>query len=63
MVFILRGFGKDGWKDFGLRLNLKGNWGWYAFALLIYPVSISLALILGAMFGAVSFDALHRQGI
>lgn len=61
-VFLLRGFGKDGWTDFGLRLNLKGNWGWYAFALLIYPVSIFLTLILGAIFGAVSFDGLLREG-
>jgi len=50
-VFVLRGFGKDGWKDFGLRLNLKGNLGWYALALLVYPLTIFLTLGLGAIFG------------
>ena len=61
-VFILRGFGGDGWKDFGLRLNLKGNWGWYLIALLMYPASILLTLGLGAIFGTVSFDGLRSQG-
>jgi membrane protease YdiL (CAAX protease family) len=62
-VFLLRGFGKDGWKDFGLRLNLRGNWGWYALALLAYPASILLTLGLGAVFGAVSFEGFRAQGI
>ena len=62
-VFLLRGFGGDGWKDFGLRLNLKGNWGWYALSLLIYPASILLTLILGAVFGTVSFDGLASKGV
>jgi membrane protease YdiL (CAAX protease family) len=61
-VLLLRGFGKDGWKDFGLRLNLKGNWGWYLLALLMYPASILLTLGLGAVFGAASFDGLRTQG-
>jgi len=62
-VFILRGVGKDGWKDFGLRLNLKGNWDWYLIALLMYPVSILLTLGLGTVFGAVSFEGLRSQGL
>ena len=61
-VFLLRGFGKDGWKDFGLKLNLKGNWGWYLLALLMYPVSVLLTLGLGAVFGTVSFEGLRSQG-
>jgi len=61
-VFLLRGFGKDGWKDFGLKLNLKGNWGWYLLALLVYPATIILTLGLGAVFGAVSFDGLLTKG-
>ena len=61
-VFLLRGFGKDGWKDFGLRLNLRGNWGWYLLALLMYPAAILLTLGLGAVFGAISFDGLRTQG-
>ena len=61
-VFLLRGLGGDGWKDFGLRLNLKGNWGWYLLSLLMYPASILLTLGLGAVFGVVSFDGLRSQG-
>ncbi|MEW5828307.1 MAG: type II CAAX endopeptidase family protein [Chloroflexota bacterium] len=59
---FLRGFGGDGWSDFGLRLNLKGNLGWYAFSLLLYPATIFLTLGLGAVFGAVSFEGLATKG-
>jgi membrane protease YdiL (CAAX protease family) len=53
---LLRGFGKDGWSDFGLHLNIKGNWGWYTLALLIYPVTIIMTLSLSALFGASSYE-------
>jgi membrane protease YdiL (CAAX protease family) len=61
-VFLLRGFGKDGWADFGLRLNFKGNLGWHALALLVFPVAIALTLLLGALFGVVSFEGLVNKG-
>ena len=35
---ILRGVGGDGWKDFGLRPNLKSGWIWYLAALFIAPI-------------------------
>lgn len=53
-VFILRGLGGDGWADFGLRLNLRGNGFWYALSILIYPLTITLTLGLGAATGALS---------
>jgi membrane protease YdiL (CAAX protease family) len=53
---ILRGFGKDGWADFGLGLNLKGNWGWYALSFLIYPVTIIITLGLSTLFRASSHE-------
>ena len=49
---LLRGFGGDGWSDFGLGLNFKGNWGWYALGILIYPVTIIITLSLSRLFGA-----------
>lgn len=55
-VLLLRGFGGDGWADFGLRLNLKGNLVWYAFAFLIYPVTIALTLGLSLLFRASSIE-------
>jgi membrane protease YdiL (CAAX protease family) len=53
---LLRGFGKDGWADIGIGLNLKGNWGWYALSILIYPVAIILTLSLSALFGVSSHE-------
>ena len=55
-VFVLRGFGKDGWADFGLKLNLRGNGFWYALSILIYPTTIILTLVLGAATGALSLE-------
>ncbi len=51
---LLRGFGGDGWSDFGLQLNLKGNWGWYVLSIFIYPATIAFVLGLSALFGASS---------
>lgn len=59
---ILRGLGRDGWSDFGLRLNLKGNLGWYTFAFLLYPVTITLTLLVAGLFGVATFDGLTTKG-
>lgn len=61
-VLILRGLGKDGWQDFGLRINLKGNLGWYIFAFLLYPVTITFTLLLASLFKVVSFDGFIAKG-
>jgi len=61
-VLILRSLGKDGWSDFGLRFNFKGNLGWYLFAFLLYPVTIAVTLLLGRVFRVVSFDGLATRG-
>jgi membrane protease YdiL (CAAX protease family) len=61
-VLLLRSLGKDGWADFGLGLKLKGNWGWYALALLVYPLATVVILGLGALFGQVSLAGLAGQG-
>jgi membrane protease YdiL (CAAX protease family) len=53
-VLLLRGPGKDGWADFGLKLNLRGNGSWYALAILAYPITIMLTIGLGAATGALS---------
>jgi len=58
----MRGFGGGGWKEFGLRHNLKGNWGWYLLSLLVYTASITLTLGLDVIFGAVSFKGLLTKG-
>jgi membrane protease YdiL (CAAX protease family) len=59
---LLRSLGKDGWKDFGLRPNIKGGWIWYPAALLIIPLVVLATLGLGKMFGAVSLSGFSRMG-
>jgi membrane protease YdiL (CAAX protease family) len=59
-VLILRGFGGDGWKDFGL--GLKGPWGWYALSILAYPLAMAVAIGLGALFGVVSLNGFAEKG-
>jgi membrane protease YdiL (CAAX protease family) len=61
-ALLLRWLGKDGWRDFGLRLNLRGHLAEYALALGIYPLCIALAVGLGAALGGVSLEGLASQG-
>ncbi len=51
MVLIVRFLLGDGWKDAGLRLNFKNNWGWYLFALLLYPVVFTLVIAINVLLG------------
>lgn len=60
---LLRAFGGDGWKDFGLKLNLKEGWVWYLVALLIVPVVVTVTLVVASAFGAVSLDGLAEKGV
>jgi membrane protease YdiL (CAAX protease family) len=59
-VLILRGLGGDGWGDFGL--GLKGNRGWYVFALLVHPLTVLITLGLGVAFKVFSLDVLIAKG-
>jgi membrane protease YdiL (CAAX protease family) len=58
---LLRGFGKDGWGDFGLKLNLRGNGIWYTLSFLIYPLTITLTIMLGAATGALSIHGTFSE--
>ena len=49
---VLKG---DGWKDFGIKPNFKGNVSWYIVALLVYPVTTACILIIGRGFGLITF--------
>jgi membrane protease YdiL (CAAX protease family) len=53
--FLLRAFAGDGWKDIGIRPAIKGNVLWYAISILVYPICITLILIIGFALGAASF--------
>lgn len=50
MAVLLRTVGGDGWSDAGLRL---GPARWYVVALLLFPVTIGLILVSGAMTGTI----------
>lgn len=54
-ALLLRAFGGDGWRDFGIRLNFRGNGAWYATALLVYPVLTALVLLVGRRLGLIAF--------
>jgi hypothetical protein len=55
---LLRAFAGDGWKDFGIRPNFKGNWLWYLVAILVFPLMTALVLMLGSALGWVRFPDL-----
>ncbi len=54
-ALLLRAFAGDGWQDFGLRLALRGNGVWYVVSLLVYPVGVSVVLLIGSALGLISF--------
>lgn len=59
---LLRAFAGDGWQDFGIKPNLKGNGKWYVVALLVYPVTTACILIIGRATGLITIpDA--SQGV
>ena len=51
MALVVRFLLRDGWKDAGLRLNIKESWGWYLFALLIYPIIYLLTISISSVLG------------
>jgi hypothetical protein len=55
---LLRAFAGDGWKDFGIKPNFKGNLIWYLVALLVYPVLTALVLVAGRGLGLIAFPDL-----
>lgn len=61
-VILLRTFGGDGWKDFGLGLHLKENWAWYIAALLIIPITTVIMIAVGYIISAISLTGFAAQG-
>lgn len=58
VALLLRAFAGDGWADFGLKPNFRGNGIWYLFALLVYPVLTTLVLAIGGGLQWISFPGL-----
>jgi uncharacterized protein len=56
MMILLRFFGGDGWKDAGLSLNLKESWQWYLFSLFVYPIIMTMVIVLGVVLGVTKLN-------
>ena len=63
VMLLLRLFGGDGWSDLGLRPNFRGNGFWWLVSILVYPVIITLSVVLGAVLGGLSLDTTLLGGI
>jgi hypothetical protein len=62
-ALLLRTFAGDGWKDFGIKPNFRGNLVWYIVALLVYPILTALDLIIGRGSGLISFPNLSPSSL
>jgi uncharacterized membrane protein len=60
-TLLLRIFAGDGWKDIGLKLNLKGNIKWYITSIIIFPLVTALILIIGKIFGWINFTNFRTE--
>jgi len=56
IMLLLRIFGGDGWGDFGLRPNIKGNGFWWLVSILVFPVVITISVLIGALLGGLKLE-------
>ena len=56
VMLLLRIFGGDGWDDFGLRPNFKGNGFWWLVSVLIFPAVFTISVLSGALSGGLELD-------
>lgn len=56
VMLILRIFGGDGWDDFGIKPNFKGNGFWWLVSILIFPVVNIISVLLGLLVGGIELD-------
>lgn len=56
MVLIVRFLLRDGWKDAGLRPNLRTEWRWYLGAFLLYPLLFGATVLINVALGFTTFE-------
>jgi membrane protease YdiL (CAAX protease family) len=56
IMILLRIFGGDGWKDMGLRLNIKGNVFWWLISIFVFPIVIAISIIIGIFFSGLKVN-------
>lgn len=54
MMVILRTFGRDGWKNAGLKLNFRNNNKWYLVSIIVFPATFFIVIVLGILTGLTS---------
>jgi membrane protease YdiL (CAAX protease family) len=55
-VIVLRTLFGDGWKDAGLKLNLKSGSVWYVVSLIIFPLVTGIVLVIGKLTRWIDFS-------
>jgi membrane protease YdiL (CAAX protease family) len=53
---LLRIFGGDGWNDLGIRPNFKGNGFWWWVSILVFPVVITVTVLIGIWLGGIALN-------
>jgi membrane protease YdiL (CAAX protease family) len=61
-ALLLRGFGGDGWKDFGLKPELKKSAVWYLLSFLLFPLCAAFIVLLGRSLGLITLPDLSQPG-
>jgi membrane protease YdiL (CAAX protease family) len=56
VMLLLRVFGGDGWADFGLRPNFEGSGFWWLASILVFPATITISVVIGALLGGLELD-------
>jgi membrane protease YdiL (CAAX protease family) len=56
-------FGGDGWADFGLRPNFKGNGLWWLVSVLIFPAVFTISVLIGALLGGLALNVNMFAGV
>ena len=63
VMLLLRLFGGDGWSDFGLRPRFKGNGFWWLISVLVFPVVITISVLLGSFLGGLKLNFNMLSGV
>jgi membrane protease YdiL (CAAX protease family) len=56
VMLLLRLLGGDGWGDFGLRPCFKGNGFWWLVSVLVFPVAITMSVLIGVSLRGLELD-------
>jgi len=56
IMALLRTFGGDGWDDFGLQPNFKGNGFWWLVSIFVFPMVVTISVLIGALLGGLELD-------